>query len=89
MTWGGVFSTQVASVDAPDDLTVHFVLQKPNSRFHSAFSVRWNAAWIMPEHIFSGVDNVLEYDFNPPVGLGPYVLHSFDPNGTWYAWEKR
>jgi peptide/nickel transport system substrate-binding protein len=89
MTWSGQFSTQVESVDAPDDLTVHFVLQNPNSRFHSIFSVRWNAAWIMPEHIFSGVEDVLEYDFNPPVGLGPYVLHSFDPNGTWYAWEKR
>ena len=57
MTWSGAFSTQVESVDAPDDLTVHFVLQKPNSRFHSIFSVRWNAAWIMPEHIFSGVDD--------------------------------
>ena len=43
----------------------------------------------MPEHIFSGVDIVTEFDFNPPVGLGPYVLHSFDPNGAWYAWEKR
>ena len=43
----------------------------------------------MPEHIFSGVENVLEYDFNPPVGLGPYMLHSFDPNGNWYIWEKR
>ena len=31
----------------------------------------------------------MEYDFNPPVGLGPYTLHSFDPNGTWYIWEKR
>ena len=89
MTWSGAFSTQVESVDAPDDLTVHFVLQNPNSRFHSIFSVRWNAAWIMPEHIFSGVDDVLTYDFNPPVGLGPYTLHSFDPNGTWYIWEKR
>ena len=61
----------------------------PNSRFHSIFSVRWNGAWIMPEHIFSGVENVLEYDFADPVGLGPYVLHSYDPNGNWYIWEKR
>jgi peptide/nickel transport system substrate-binding protein len=89
MIWSGAFSTQVETVEAVDDQTVHFTLQGPNSRFHSIFSVRWNAAWIMPEHIFSGVENVLEYDFNPPVGLGPYVLHSFDPNGNWYIWEKR
>ena len=89
MNWSGAFSTQVATVEAVDAQTVHFTLQAPNSRFHSIFSVRWNAAWIMPEHIFSGVENVLEYDFANPVGLGPYVLHSFDPNGTWYIWEKR
>jgi peptide/nickel transport system substrate-binding protein len=89
MVWSGAFSTQVATVEAPDPQTVHFTLQNPNSRFHSIFSVRWNAAWIMPEHIFAGVENVLEYDFANPVGLGPYVPHSFDPNGTWYIWEKR
>jgi peptide/nickel transport system substrate-binding protein len=89
MIWSGAFSTQVETVEAVDDQTVHFVLQAPNSRFHSVFSVRWNAAWIMPKHIFSGVENVLEYDFADPVGLGPYVPHSFDPNGNWYIWEKR
>lgn len=89
MVWSGAFSTQVETVEAVDDYTVHFTLQAPNSRFHSIFSVRWNAAWIMPEHIFSEVEDVTSYDFNPPVGLGPYTLHSFDPNGTWYIWEKR
>ena len=54
------FSTQVASVEAVDDQTVHFMLQAPNSRFHSIFSVRWNGAWIMPEHIFSGVEDVID-----------------------------
>ena len=89
MDWSGEFSTQVATVEAVDDQTVHFMLQAPNSRFHSIFSVRWKGAWIMPEHIFSGVENVIEYDFANPVGLGPYVLHSYDPNGNWYIWEKR
>jgi peptide/nickel transport system substrate-binding protein len=89
MTWSGAFSTQVETVEALDDQTVHFTLQNPNARFDSIFSVRWNGAWIMPEHIFSEVDNVLEYDFNEPVSLGAYTLHSFDPNGTWYIWEKR
>ncbi len=89
MDWSGQFSTQVESVEAVDDQTVHFTLQAPNSRFHSVFSVRWNGAWIMPEHIFSGVEDVLTYDFANPVGLGPYVLLDYDSNGTWYVWEKR
>ena len=87
--WNGSFSTQVAEVTAPDKYTVVFKLKAPNSRFHAVFSVRWNAAWIMPKHILEKVDDILTYDFNPPVSLGAYTLHSFDPNGTWYIWEKR
>ncbi|WP_196258081.1 ABC transporter substrate-binding protein [Pelagibacterium limicola] len=79
----------VASVEAVDDHTVLFKLNAPNSRFHSAFAVRWNAAWIMPKHIFEQHENPTEFDFNPPVGLGPYTLNSYDPNGAWYIWEKR
>lgn len=89
MVWSGAFSTQVAEVSAPDAHTVHFRLQGPNSRFHALFSVRWNAAWIMPKHVFEQVEDVLSYDFNPPVSIGPYTLNSFDPNGTWYIWDKR
>jgi peptide/nickel transport system substrate-binding protein len=89
MVWSGAFSTQVKTVEAVDDQTVLFTLQAPNSRFNSIFSVRWNGAWIMPEHIFSGVDDVLSFDFANPVGLGPYVLRDYDQNGTWYIWEKR
>ncbi|WP_309085600.1 ABC transporter substrate-binding protein [Chelativorans sp.] len=89
MVWSAPFSQYVESVKAVDDHTVHFTLKQPNSRFHSIFSVRWNGAWIMPEHIFSKVEDVTAYDFNPPVGLGPYTLHSYDPNGYWYIWQKR
>jgi len=87
--YNGAFSNQVAEVTAPDKYTVHFKLKAPNSRFHALFSVRWTAAWIMPKHIYEAVDDILSYDANPPVSLGPYTLHSFDPNGTWYIWEKR
>jgi peptide/nickel transport system substrate-binding protein len=89
MVWSAPFSENVESVEAVDDYTVHFKLKRPNSRFHSIFSVRWNAAWIMPEHVFSEVEDVTAFNFNPPVGLGPYTLHSYDPNGAWYIWEKR
>lgn len=82
-------SQQVASVEALDDYTVLFRLNRPNSRFHATFSVRWGATWIMPKHIFEEYEDPTENPFNPPIGLGPYTLHSNDPNGAWYIWEKR
>ena len=46
------YQLNVESVEAPDAYTVVFNLKRPNSRFHSLFTVRWNAAWMMPKHIF-------------------------------------
>ena len=82
------YQLNIESVTAPDPQTVVFKLKKPNSRFHTLFTVRWNAAWIMPKHVFEGQDPV-EFNFNPPVSLGAYTLHSYDPNGQWFTWEKR
>src|SRR5262245_15059870 len=89
MIWGPVFGASVEKVTAPDKYTVLFKLKRPNSRFHATFTVRWNAAWIMPKHVFEKQPDPTKFDFNPPVSLGPYVLHSFDPNGKWYIWQKR
>jgi peptide/nickel transport system substrate-binding protein len=88
LVWSAPIQLNVESVSAPDPNTVVFTLQRPNSRFHSLFTVRWNAMWMMPKHIFEGKD-VLQYDFNPPVSLSAYTLHGFDPNGQWFTWEKR
>jgi peptide/nickel transport system substrate-binding protein len=82
------YQVNVESVEAPDPYTVIFNLKRPNSRFHALFTVRWNAAWMMPKHVFEG-QNVLEYNYNPPLSLGSYVLHSYDPSGGWFTWEKR
>jgi peptide/nickel transport system substrate-binding protein len=85
----GFFTDNVASVSAPDDYTVVFELTQPNSRFHTKFLDRWGCSWIMPKHIFEGVEDPITFEFNPFVGTGPYKLHSYDPNGFWVAWEKR
>ena len=89
MRFSAVMMSNVASVDAPDPFTVVFKLKKPNSRFHSYFTVRWGAVWILPKHIFEKVEDPTRFDFNKPVSLGAYVLHSYDPNGKWYIWERR
>jgi peptide/nickel transport system substrate-binding protein len=79
----------VASVSAPDDYTVVFELTQANSRFHTTFLDRWGSTWIMPKHIFEGVEDPITFEFDPFVGTGPYKLHSYDPNGFWTIWEKR
>ena len=83
------FADNVATVSAPDDYTVVFELTQSNSRFHTTFLDRWGSTWIMPEHIFSEVDDIVTFEFNPFVGTGPYKLHSFDDSGFWTIWEKR
>jgi peptide/nickel transport system substrate-binding protein len=89
LRWSAPFQINVASVSAPDRNTVVFKLKKPNSRFHTLFTVRWNAVWIMPKHIFEKVPDPLKFDFNKPVSLGAYVLHGYDPNGKWFIWQLR
>jgi peptide/nickel transport system substrate-binding protein len=83
------FVENVKSVSAPDDYTVAFELNQPNSRFHTKFLDRWGATWIMPKHIWESVEDPVNFEFNPFVGTGPYKLHSFDPSGFWTIWEKR
>jgi peptide/nickel transport system substrate-binding protein len=89
LRWSAPIQVNVDSVSATDRYTVVFKLKKPNSRFHALFTVRWNAMWIMPRHVFEKAGDPLKFDFAPPVTLGPYVLHAYDPNGKWFIWQLR
>jgi peptide/nickel transport system substrate-binding protein len=83
------FVDNIAAVTAVDDYTVKFDLKQANSRFHTTFLDRWGCTRIMPKHIFEKEEDPTLFTFNPYVGCGPYKLHSFDPQGSWTAWEKR
>jgi peptide/nickel transport system substrate-binding protein len=83
------FNDNVASVTAVDDYTVKFDLKQSNSRFHTTFLDRWGCTRFFPKHIFEKQEDPTQFTFNPYVGCGPYKLHSFDPQGSWTAWEKR
>jgi peptide/nickel transport system substrate-binding protein len=89
LRWSAPVQVNVADVSAPDRDTVVFKLKKPNSRFHALFTVRWNAMWIMPKHVFEKQSDPAKFAFDPPVTLGAYKLHSYDPNGKWFIWERR
>lgn len=73
----------VESVEKIDDLSVQFNLLAPNPRFQlDTFSVRiWGSVLIMPEHVFSTVDDMDTFTFYDPeqgwpFGTGPYTLTS-------------
>jgi peptide/nickel transport system substrate-binding protein len=83
------FVDNVDTVTAVDDYTVKFDLKQANSRFHTTFLDRWGCTRFFPKHIFEKQDDPVQFTFNPYVGCGPYKLHSFDPQGSWTAWEKR
>jgi len=80
---------EVESATAADKYTVVVNLTQPNSRFHTYFLDRWGCCWIMPKHVFETVDDIMTFEYNPPLSLGPYVLHSYDEAGLWTAWERR
>jgi peptide/nickel transport system substrate-binding protein len=83
------FNDNVDKVTAVDDYTVQFDLKQANSRFHTTFLDRWGCTRFFPKHIFEKQSDPTQFTFNPYVGCGPYKLHSFDPQGSWTAWEKR
>jgi peptide/nickel transport system substrate-binding protein len=85
----GLFTGNIDKLEQPDKYTVIFHLKTPNSRFHSAFTVRWGSTYMMPKHIFEKEADPVAFKFNPPVSLGAYTLKDFDPNGKWYLWQLR
>jgi peptide/nickel transport system substrate-binding protein len=87
--YNGLFAGNIDKLEQPDKYTVVFHLKTPNSRFHSSFTVRWGACYIMPKHIFEKESDLVAFKFNPPVSLGAYTLKDSDPNGKWFLWERR
>ena len=49
--YNGLFAGNIDRLEQPDRNTVVFYLKTPNSRFHSAFTVRWGACFIPKEAV--------------------------------------
>jgi len=77
--------SQVESVTSSDAQTVIFKLRKPNPRFaiQNFGATLFSSFLIMPEHVWKDKDP-LTFDFNPPIGTGPYKLESAESDKmTW------
>lgn len=89
LLWNGEMSLYVKEVAKQDDTTVVVTLNEPNPRFHYFFTVRYNAVYIMPKHVWEKVEDPLTFTNFPPVSLGAYVYESSDPNGYWELFKLR
>lgn len=87
--WAAQFNQFLDSVEKTGDFSVQFNLKESNPRFHSMFETRWNGVYMMPKHIFEGVEDKATFTFDSPVVLGGYIPTQFDPNGFWELYERR
>lgn len=79
------------SVEKVDDYTVLLKTKEAFPRLALKFGVTiWgNDLRIVPEHIYSAVDDVTTFKDEEPVVAGPYTVSAFDPLGKWVLYERR
>lgn len=72
--YGSNIDPDMVSINAPDDTTVVLTYDKP--QFTSAALIL-GSTWIVPEHIWSSIDDYMAETNPDPVGSGPYMLKTF------------
>lgn len=72
--YGSNLDPDMVSADATDDTTV--VVTYSSAKF-TATSLILGSTWIIPEHIWSGIDDYMTETNPKPIGSGPYTLKSF------------
>ncbi len=84
-------NTILDSVEKIDDYTVQFNMVSSFPRLTQVFGVTiWgNSYRIVPEHIYSKLEDVTQFKDPNPVVAGPYTVKDFDPNGYWVLYELR
>ncbi|MEG2208830.1 MAG: ABC transporter substrate-binding protein [Clostridia bacterium] len=85
------YNSVFASVEKVDDYTVKIVTKESFPRLAMRFGVTiWgNDLRIVPEHIYSKVEDVTVFKDSAPVVAGPYTVNSYDELGKWILYERR
>ena len=81
----------IDTVEKVDDYTVKVTTHYSFPRFASKFGVTiWgNDIRIVPEHVYSQVEDVTTFTDSNPVVAGPYTVKDYDPNGQWILYQLR
>ncbi|WP_300267112.1 ABC transporter substrate-binding protein [Microbacterium sp.] len=72
--YGSNIDPDMVSIDAPDDTTVVLTYNKPK---FTSVALILGSTWIVPEHIWSSIDDYMAETNPDPVGSGPYMLKTF------------
>lgn len=89
LLWSAEMALYVDDVSKTDNYTVVFKLKEPNPRFHTYFTARYNAVYMMAKHVWEKVTDIKTFTNFPPVSLGAYVYADSDPNGYWELFKLR
>ncbi|MGM0420622.1 MAG: ABC transporter substrate-binding protein [Bacillota bacterium] len=85
LQWQADSLNQVESIETPDELTIIFNLVQPYPGFVGVFGF-WQR--IVPEHVFSQIDNVVEFENREDVvSAGPFNLDELQ-EGQYYVLER-
>lgn len=85
------YNTVFKLVEKVDDYTVRIVTNGSFPRLSLRFGVTiWgNFLRIVPEHIYSKVDDITTFKDSDPVVAGPYTVKAYDEQGKWVLYERR
>lgn len=85
------YNSVFASVEKVDEYTVKIVTKESFPRLALRFGVTiWgNDLRIVPEHVYSKVDDVTTFKDTKPVVAGPYTVKAFDELGKWVLYQRR
>lgn len=85
------YNSVFASIEKVDEYTVKIVTKESFPRLALRFGVTiWgNDLRIVPEHVYSKVDDVTTFKDTKPVVAGPYTVKAFDELGKWVLYQRR
>ena len=85
------YNSVIDSIEKVDDYTVKFHMADSFPRLALKFGVTiWGSdLYIVPEHVYSQIDDVTTFKDENPVTAGPYTVKDYDPNGQWVLYELR
>lgn len=86
-----IFKDIFAGAEVVDNLTVKIKCNMPFTRLHARLGIVNHSQWfvVVPEHVYSKVDDVMAFTDPEPLASGPYVVKDYDKLGTWMLYEKR
>ena len=81
----------IDAVEKVDDYTVLFKMTESFPRLTMRYGISvWGCDYrIVPEHIYSQVEDVTTFKDENPVVAGPYTVEDYDPNGDWILYKLR